>query len=428
MSKTNPNNPIGLFYLLSFSYLVLCNAANADSVSGHLKYRAQSVHYPSDSVFRQQSGPTAYDHSTDLRLQWSAQKNSWSLQLDYQLLGIAGDGVELANNLNSGVVNNALISGGFPDDDQRLWDLTHRFSDQDRHLLLQRLDRAHLTYAGERSVLRIGRQVLSWGNGLIYNPMDFFNPFDPAAVDTEYKAGDDMVYGQYLFANGSDLQAVYVARRDDNKQLTSDVASVAMKYHGWWGEQEWDLLLAQHYDETLMGAGVGKDIGGAVWRADLLASEAKDSGWTTSLVTNISYSWNWWDKNISGIGEYYYNGFGENKNNLAVDDVKNNQPLMERLNRGELYTLGRHYLAASMTIELTPLINLTPSLFFNLSDQSRLWQLVLQYDPSQNIQLLAAINLPTGSSGSEFGGLDTSLDNIQLSQDLSASLQIAWYF
>ena len=33
----------------------------------------------------------------------------------------------------------------------------------------------------------------------MFNAMDIFNPFDPAAVDTEYKVGDDMFYGQYLF-------------------------------------------------------------------------------------------------------------------------------------------------------------------------------------------------------------------------------------
>jgi len=42
---------------------------------------------------------------------------------------------------------------------------------------------------------------LSWGNGLVFSPMDIVNPFDPTAVDTEYKAGDDMLYGQidYFF-------------------------------------------------------------------------------------------------------------------------------------------------------------------------------------------------------------------------------------
>jgi hypothetical protein len=37
--------------------------------------------------------------------------------------------------------------------------------------------------------------------------MDLVNPFDPASIDTEYKAGDDMLYVQYLQDNGNDMQA-----------------------------------------------------------------------------------------------------------------------------------------------------------------------------------------------------------------------------
>jgi hypothetical protein len=402
-----------------------------ENISGHLKYRAQAVHYPDDSLLRQFGEAQAYDHSADLRLQWSARKNNWSAQVDYQLLGVAGDGVELAKQLSladAGAGSFTVAgSGGFPDDDRRLWDLTHRFSDQDRHILLHRLDRAHITYTGEKSVWRLGRQVLSWGNGLMYNPVDFFNPFDPAAVDTEYKTGDDMLYGQYLFSNGNDVQGVYVARRDDEHDVSAKVASAALKYHGWWGEQEWDLLVAEHFDESIVAFGSARDIGGAVWRGDVMAVDAIDD-WTWSLVTNLSYSWRWWDKNISGVVEYYYNGFGETGDELSVMDLQSNPALTDRLARGELYTTGRQYVAGSLTIELTPLLNLRPGVFLNLSDQSNLWQLIVQYDPSQNIQVLGSLNLPVGSSGTEFGGLDTIFDGVQLSRGVSASVQVGWYF
>ncbi|WP_390617699.1 hypothetical protein [Maricurvus nonylphenolicus] len=418
-------------FVLGVICALATTATLADTVSGHLKYRAQAAHYPDDSLFRQLGEAQAYDHSADLRLQWSAQQGQWSVQVDYQLLGIAGDGVDLAKQLavTGGAASTLTVAGssGFPDDDRRLFDLTHRFSDQDRHILLHRLDRAHITYTGQQSVWRLGRQVLSWGNGLIYNPVDFFNPFDPAAVDTEYKTGDDMLYGQYLFNNGDDLQGVYVARRDDEHDVTRDVASTALKYHAWWGEQEWDLLMAEHYDESIVAMGVARDIGGAVWRSDVMAVDASDH-WTWSLVTNLSYSWRWWDKNISGVAEYYYNGFGETGDQLSTTDLLENPALRERLTRGELYTTGRQYIAGSLTIEMTPLLNFRPGVFVNLSDQSSLWQWVVQYDPSQNIQVLGSLNIPIGPSGTEFGGVDLEPGNLQLSRGLSASIQLGWYF
>ena len=51
-------------------------------------------------------------------------------------------------------------------------------------------------FATDHVVMRFGRQAITWGNGLVFNAMDIFNPFDPAAVDKEYKTGDDMIYGQ----------------------------------------------------------------------------------------------------------------------------------------------------------------------------------------------------------------------------------------
>jgi hypothetical protein len=63
--------------------------------------------------------------------------------------------------------------------------------------------------------------------------MDLVNPFDPASIDTEYKAGDDMLYVQYLQDNGNDMQAAYVFRRDVlTGDAKSDQATAAIKYQG----------------------------------------------------------------------------------------------------------------------------------------------------------------------------------------------------
>jgi len=83
-------------------------------------------------------------------------------------------------------------------------------------------------------------QFISWGNGMVFTPVDIFNPFDPAAVDKEYKTGDDMLYGQYLFSNGNDLQGVAVVRRDlRTGGVEGDQSSLAFKCHGFLGMNEY---------------------------------------------------------------------------------------------------------------------------------------------------------------------------------------------
>jgi hypothetical protein len=103
-----------------------------------------------------------------------------------------------------------------PPPPQTWWVLTDRFLNQKHLVAAQRIDRLSVTYSSTHVVLKFGRQALTWGAGLVFHPMDLFDPFAPDAIDTQYKPGTDMLYGQYLFDNGSDLQAVIVPRPAHN--------------------------------------------------------------------------------------------------------------------------------------------------------------------------------------------------------------------
>jgi hypothetical protein len=306
-------------------------------------------------------------------------------------------------------------------------DLTHVISESSDSIVEHRLDRLYIDVTTTSTVARIGRQAISWGNGLIYTPMDFFNPFDPSAVDKEYKTGDDMLYGQYLRQNGDDAQAVWVFRRDLAGEVTSDVDSIAAKYHGFASESEYDLLIAEHFDDYIFGIGGIANLGGAIWRGDITLTDTKTDE-VFSLVTSLSYSWIGWGKNISGILEYFYNGFGIADGNYSQAALADNPDLVERIARGELFTLGRNYLAASAMIELTPLWLLTPNVFINAGDGSMLMQLVSSYDFRQDWRFLAALGLPAGPAGTEYGGIDSGVPGKTLSTDMSLFAQLAWYF
>jgi hypothetical protein len=258
--------------------------------------------------------------------------------------------------------------------------------------------------------------------------MDLVNPFNPASIDTEYKAGDDMLYLQYLQNNGNDVQAAYVARRNlASGDVEADEATAAVKYHGFAGEGEFDLLLARGYGDTVLGVGMSHAIGGAVWSADLVVTDT-DADTYAQFVTNLMYSWVWKDTNMSGGFEYYFNGFGQTGGRYDPASMAANPDLLARLLRGELFTAGRHYLAANVTMELTPLWTLTPTLLMNAADPSSLFQLVTNYSLSDNMTFLASLNVPLGASGSEFGGIETGVPNRYLSTDAGLFAQIAWYF
>ncbi len=395
-------------------------------VNGRIATRYTGSSFPDNSVFRELTGSSGHDLSFAARPQLAYGRGRWDARADYQFLVLHGDRVEYTRELPPGL---ATLAGRLPNDRRRLFDLTHVFEDEGKTAVLHRLDRLSVGYTGDRAVVRFGRQAITWGNGLIYTPMDIFNPFDPAAIDTEFKTGDDMLYGQYLRDGGDDVQAVLVFRRDPiSGDVEADASSLAFKYHGVGGNHEFDALAAQHYGEPLLGVGGNTGLGGAVWRGDLTVAATDDEDAIASLVTSLSYSWTWGGKNVSGVAEYFFNGFGQRDGNYDPDSLAANPELVERVLRGELFTLGRHYLAASATIEMTPLFLLVPNAFVNLSDGSALLQIVTQNDLRQNLLLLAALNVPIGPDGTEFGGIETGTANQYLSTGLGIFVQLAWYF
>ena len=122
---------------------------------------------------------------------------------------------------------------------------------------------------------------------------------------------------------------------------------------------------------------------------------------------------------MSGALEYYFNDFGGNLEN---------SDLLERLLRGELFASGRHYLAANVLVEMSPLWTLQPTLLCNLEDPAALLQLVSTYSLGDNLTFLASANIPVGPQGTEYRGLELAIPGRYLSRDASLFAQIAWYF
>ncbi|MEQ9464993.1 MAG: hypothetical protein RJQ10_15120 [Haliea sp.] len=398
----------------------LCARAEIPGFAGgHAKLQTTATRYPEGSLWRDALGSSDLDRGAELRLRWQQRAGGWEAAADYQMLTRHRGAPALPPGFGAG---QSLL----PDDDRRWWDLTSEIDSSEDSLTLQRLDRLHVGYSSERVVLRLGRQAVSWGNGLLFNPVDVFNPFDPTAIDTEYKTGDDMLYGQYLLPSGSDWQLVQVQRRDQQGRVNSAVSSTALRYHGFGTEREYDLMLAQHFDELLLAAGASTNLGDAVLRGDLLYADTAD-GWVGSAVVNAAWSWTRGGRNMSGVLEYFFNGHGLGQAAYGVDDLAGEEALLARLQRGELFAVGRHYLAGSLLVEMTPLLQLTPALFVNLGDHSALAQLALRWDLRQDWQLLGALNLPLGPAGTEYGGLRVA-EGVDLARGPALFAQVAFYF
>ncbi|MGD9224306.1 MAG: hypothetical protein PVH22_13705, partial [Desulfobacteraceae bacterium] len=403
-------------------------------LGGHLR-AIGTVSYPDHrSIYQWVDNDPFFDRQVELRLKHQLFMGThWTLSTHYELAGQQGDTIQNNNRLRAiwpaGTVVQ-LVGGETMGDDRRLMNLTHTISDGEDDVVYHRLDRLNLTYAWERGTIGLGRQALTWGNGLIFNPMDLFNPFAPTTVQRDYKLGDDMLLFQFTKGD-SEAQLLYLPRRDTvTGKIEDDQSSYAGKWHLAVGTIEVDMMAATHFSDLIFGVGASGYKGGAAWRSDLIYT-LMDSGCDRNdffqLVANIDYAWQWGGKNIYGLLEFFYNGLGEDQNYArALSDPD----ISQRVERGELFTLGRTYIGGRLSVELHPLVQAGITAIINISDPSAIVQPQLMWDIAPNFQLIIGANLNGGDEETEFGGfnVDTEAGTIKAAPTDSRYLWLTYYF
>jgi len=403
--------------------LLLTFLASPSLAGVHGRIELQGLHADdgSDSIGSFLGQQTRNDFLGDLRVNWSPSWDEWTFSAQYRIGFDAGDTPAYARKLDA--------LGLFPSPPPpTLFDLTGRIVDTQHLTLTQRVDRLSLTYSRGNIVVGVGRQALTWGAGLVFHPMDIFDPFSPDATDTEYKPGVDMIYGQYLFDDGSDLQLVIAPRpayRGGNP--TSSASSAAAHFHTSIGRLQTTWLLAQDHGDTTVGLGVNGPLGGATWNAEVIPTFVDGHGTYTSAILNISTAQTFFDRDATVFAEYYRNGFGLGARHYALTDLS--APLVDRLLRGQLFNTGRDYLAGGATLQWTPLFEIAPTVIANLNDHSFYGIMQTTWSLNDNLNLIAGAQLPIGPLRSEFGGLPvTGTSAPYLTQPDRFYIQLRQYF
>jgi hypothetical protein len=376
--------------------------AERPALHGHVKPQAEYDRSAADTVDAALGYRDVRAGSLDLRLIGTVSSGRFAFEADYWLQAVGGDAVTLRRS------REALAPNLFVDRAATQWlRLDDTITDSSHTRAVQSLDRFSMTYTSEKWVFKLGRQAYSWGNGIVFRPMDLFDPFAPDAVDTSYKPGIDAVYTQRLFANGSDVAMLIVPRRDPATGLLEDAqSSAALKWHGFGAKLQMDVLAARDYRDTVLGLGLSGAWGQAVWRMSIVPTRLDAGGTRTSMVANVEQAWAPRGLNLSGFLEYFRNGFGRADRGYVLDELDSD--LVARLARGQLFDTGRDYLAAGLRIQCTPLLEVDPVLLLNGNDKSSMLLLQGSYSVTQNLGLDFGAQVAIGPGGTEFGGLPTS--------------------
>ena len=387
---------------------------------------ALAADLPGNDWQRQSFANPTTDFSGDLRLMLNKTVGSLQFQLHHSSLLQAGDTVQWGQ----GAV--AQVDQMTATDAHRLLDMTWQTDSGRRHQWGHRIDRMSVQWQQADWSVTLGRQAVSWGSGIVFQPLDPFNPFAPTAVDRDYKNGDDLVLIERLLPNGHDLQVLHVMRRDERQQLRSRVSSTAAKWHGYLFDSEFELIAASHYDQDFVGLSIRQPVGPAVVRTDLAWREGLQSGdrWRLLGIVNADVAFPIRDRMAYVFAEYFYNDFGMQSMPGPLDTIP--QQLETALLRGEVFNLMREYLAVGASYQWHPLLTQSLSVISNLSDGSALLQGQLSIDSAQNQQLQFGFIGGYADPGDEFAPLPAALSpqGELLTQGGSDRyyLRWAWYF
>ena len=337
------------------------------------------------------------DMNVDFRVMAGKDVGDFRFDIHYNVVNQIGDSLQSQANVIGELDSLEL------DDDFRLLSLARELDSGERHRTGHRLDRFSLQWQKNDWRISAGRQALSWGGGFIFHPIDPFNPFSPTAVDKDYKVGNDSFLVQRILPSGHDVQLFHVFRRDSTDTVSQSVASTAIKWHGFFGANDFELIGASHFDRKFLGLSLKIPLGPTILRTDLAAQEGlkDDDPWKVMGMMNMDFYLTVADKPGSIFLEFFHSDYGSQQTpsyESGMSDL-----LYTMIERGEIFTLMRDYLAVGTTYQWHPLLIQSASWIGNLQDGGALFQTTISYDAAQDQQLQIGYLANLATRGQEFG-------------------------
>lgn len=270
------------------------------------------------------------------------------------------------------------------------FDLDWSIEEGEHVVAQQSIFRAFATLYAGRSELTLGRQRIAWGTGFVWNPTDLLNPFNPAAIELEEKAGVDAVHAVVPIGVLSRIEAAFAPGRNDLE--SSFAARVSSNWRGY----DWTLMAGDFRDSQTVGGDFAGYIGGAGFRGELAYTREDGGDDYLRAILNLDYNF---ANGLYFFVEAYYNGQG------ATD--KADYDFTDLLS-GRTFNLGRNYMAVSGSKDITPLFRANLYSIINLNDRSSLLGPALTYSLAPNFEFAASVYFFVGPDGSEYGALPGS--------------------
>ncbi len=259
-------------------------------------------------------------------------------------------------------------------------------------VLAQDLDRAFVTWSPAAFDLYAGRQPLAFGSAITVNPTDVLAPYPYGTIDTEERRGVDALRVRVPTGELAELDAGWLPGR---RWAASEGAGF-LRGKATLGDTDLTLLTAAFRGNLLAGGDIARHLGGAMLRAE--AAQV----WAGSfqrrlpaddffrLTAGAEYNFNLLGGTDAWL-EYHFNGAGSSRTS-AYPSLAGRTAYRE----AGVYLLGRDYLSAGASVQLSALVTAAASVLVNLGDGSFYALPSLEWNAAENLYLSAGALLPSG--------------------------------
>lgn len=249
----------------------------------------------------------------------------------------------------------------------------------------------------------VGKQVISWGVGHAWSPVNLFSQTDPMGV-----GGQEGVPGVVVKVpvGPMDFWSLVAARIEDSPSGVTAMAGAGFsgdgnKGDGHWrygvrrrgviGGTDWAACLAVDQGGSVLGAEAKGDLG-VGWHAEGAWFLPKvGDGWRLEAVIGADYSW--LDGRLLWLGEFFVDSAGA----PSRDEYDLQAYLL-----GGLRHLGRYYAFNQLSYQLDDFTSVFGSAITNLVDYSTAWSAGARTVLAGQWNLLLVGMAMTGDEGDEF--------------------------
>lgn len=322
----------------------------------------------------------------------------WDISVGWQATAALASDAALLGGSGSGLLSGAVPANVAPAK-RRLVDFDPLLLDHPTLCVGHNMDLLSVRYKTGLGDVVAGRQVLAWGTGRFWNPIDRLAPFAPSDLDREVRHGVDAVRWTLPLGPTALVDALWLPQRNSADQ--SAVLRAQANFLGW----DSSVIAAKFADSALVGADLAGDVGAVAVHAELALSGpwAGVEKWRSNAVLRALLGGDWRpaDKWLLS-GEYLFDGGGSTDPSHYLGILRNSEHM-----RGEWFGAGRHRAGLATVYRWSEVLGLSATALVSFADPSALLLPSVEWWFEQNILVRTGVYVPMGRGVDSAAGLST---------------------